>query len=51
MTALDVFSSGGPLFAATDADIVPLRPLASDLGGQADLVYVHKSAVRAYYPD
>jgi hypothetical protein len=45
------FAQPGPLFGATDAEIVPMRPLAADLGGQADLVYVHKSAVRTFYAE
>lgn len=48
---IDVFfSGGGPLFPATDAEIYPLRPMAADLGGQADLVYVHRDAIKAMYP-
>lgn len=39
----------GPYFPATDAEIYPLRPLAADLGGQADLVFVHKDAIRVFH--
>lgn len=48
--AVDLFfSMPGPFFPATDVDIYPIRPMAADLGGQADLVYVHRDAVRAYH--
>lgn len=43
------FSMPGPFFPATDVDIYPIRPLVADLGGQADLVFVHRDAVRAYH--
>lgn len=43
------FSMPGPYFPATDVDIYPIRPMAAELGGQADLVYVHRDAVRAYH--
>jgi len=47
----DVFYySAGPFFPATSAEIYAMRPLAADLGGQADLVFIHKSHVRAFYP-
>jgi hypothetical protein len=43
------FSVPGPFFPATNVDIYPVRPMAADLGGQADLVYIHRDAVRAYH--
>jgi hypothetical protein len=48
--AADVFFfSPGPFFPATGVEIFPIRPLAVDLGGQADLVYVNRAAVRAFH--
>jgi hypothetical protein len=46
-----LYFAAGPFFPATDAEIYPLRPLAADLGGQADMVYVHKSHVRTFYSE
>lgn len=48
----DVFYfAAGPFFPATAVDIYAMRPLAADLGGQADLVYVHKNHIRAFYTE
>jgi hypothetical protein len=46
-----LYSAAGPYFPATDAEIYAMRPLAADLGGQADLVYVHKQHVRVFYTE
>lgn len=45
-----LYYSAGPFFPATAAEIYAMRPLAADLGGEADLVFVHKSHVRTFYP-
>jgi hypothetical protein len=48
--ATDVFYAlPGPFFPATDVDIYPIRPMSTELGGQADLVFVHRDAVRAFH--
>jgi hypothetical protein len=44
-----LFYAVGPYFAATDAEIYAMRPLAADLGGQADIVYIHRGHVRSFY--
>lgn len=44
------FYSPGPFFPATDAEIYTMRPLAADLGGEADLVFIHRNHVRSFYP-
>ncbi len=46
-----LYFQAGPFFPTTAAEIYPLRPLAADLGGQADLLYIHKDHVRTYYGD
>lgn len=49
--ASDVFFfTPGPFFPATNIEIYPIRPLTTELGGQADLVFVHRDAVRAFHP-
>jgi len=45
-----LYYSPGPFFPATNAEIYAMRPLAADLGGEADLVFIHKSHVRTFYP-
>ena len=49
----DLFTaSAGPFFPAQNAEVLPVRPLTEDLGGQADLVFVRGDAVRVFYsPD
>jgi len=46
----DVFSRVGPFFAATDVELFSIRPLATEVQGRADLAYIHKDAVRLFYP-
>jgi len=49
--ASDLFSfTPGPFFPAVNVEIYPIRPLTTDLGGQADMVFVHRGAVRAFHP-
>ena len=45
-----LYYSSGPFFPATDAEIYAMRPLSADLGGEADMVFIHKSHVRTFYP-
>jgi hypothetical protein len=45
-----LFYATGPYFPATEAEIYAMRPLTADLGGQADLVFVHRNHVRTFYP-
>ncbi len=45
----DIFSLPGPFLPSTDFEIFSLRPMAIDISGEADLVYVHKNAVQVYY--
>lgn len=47
--AADVFAAPGPFFPATSAEIFAIRPLAHEIQGQSDLLFIHKAAVRAYY--
>lgn len=51
--SLDVFSvSPGPFFPAVDAEVVPLRPLTTEMGGETDLLYVRGDSVEMFYnPD
>lgn len=46
----DIFARSGPFFAATDVELFSIRPLASEIQGRAELAYVHKDAVRLFYP-
>jgi len=46
---LDALSLAGPFLPTTGAEIYALRPLAADLGGQADLLYIHKDHVRSFF--
>lgn len=46
-----LYYAAGPFFPVTNADIYAMRPLTADLGGQADLVYIHKNHVRAFYSE
>lgn len=46
----DIFySQPGPFFPATDVELFPLRSLSIEVGGAADLVYIHRDAVRLIY--
>lgn len=46
----DVFARGGPFFPVTDVEIFSTSPLAVDIKGAADLAYVHREAVRLFFP-
>jgi hypothetical protein len=39
----------GPFFPATDVSIVPMTPLAVEVGRSYPLAYVHRDAVRLFY--
>lgn len=45
----DVFSSGGPYFPAIEAEVHAIRPLTTEIGGFADMIYVKGNDVRAFY--
>jgi hypothetical protein len=46
-----LYFQAGPFFPTTDSEIFPLRELSADLGGQADLLYIHKDNVRSFYSE
>ena len=46
----DVLSLPGPFLPATNVEIFTLRPLTVDIAGDADMIYIHKAAVRTFYP-
>ena len=48
--ASDVFVQGGPFFPLTNVEIFSTRPMAVDVSGGADLAYLHRNAVRVFYP-
>lgn len=48
--AADVFYfTGGPFFPGSDAEVFPLKPLASDVSLRTPLAYFHRDAIRAFY--
>jgi hypothetical protein len=48
--AVNLFTAGqGPFFPAVEAEVVALRPLMEEIGGQADLVFLRGDAVRTFY--
>jgi len=49
--AIDILDLTGPFLPTTAAEIFALRPLAADLGGEADLLYIHKDHVRTFYAE
>nr|MBN1228544.1 hypothetical protein [Anaerolineae bacterium] len=47
----DVFSTPGPFLPATEAAIFSIRSLTHEINGEAELLYVHKDAVRLFHPE
>lgn len=46
----DVFESGiGPFVPVVGAEVYPIRPLAVEAGGAAELLYLNRGAIRAYH--
>ncbi len=50
MQPADVFGSRtGPFLPVTDAEVFAIRPLAVEVGGTADLIYLNRQSVQAYH--
>lgn len=44
-----LFVTDRPFFAISKAEIFALRPLSTEVGGEIDLAFVHRDAIRSYY--
>lgn len=50
MLAADIFGSRtGPFLPVTDAEVFAIRPLAVEVGGTADLIYLNRQSVQTYH--
>jgi hypothetical protein len=50
MQAADVFGSRtGPFLPVTDAEVFAIRPLAVEVGGTADLIFLNQQSIQAYH--